>query len=212
MLTHTRRALLAVPQGLALALLGVGSIVLFVLAVVSISLIPIGVGLVTTPAALAAVRGYANLRRRLVRSWFGMEIAEPYRPRPAGGPLTQIRARLTDPATGRDLLWMLVDMSGGIAVALFAVGLTAYGPYGFVLARGAWRPIVENDGNEWYAFIHITGQSSANSAAVLGVFFLLAAVALNPAIMRVHARLTRSLLAPVTPLPAVQPRRAAVSV
>jgi signal transduction histidine kinase len=196
------QGLLAGARGLLLATLSAAaSIVLFALTVTSIALIVVGVGALTTPAVLAAVRAHANWRRRAAGRWSGVEIAEPYRPveRDQGGLLGWLQRLLTmlkDPATWRDLPWLLVDGSFGLAVAVLAPALLAYGAFGSVLAAGVWRPIDTADDGYWYTFIHVTSQGTANQAALLGLALLALGLLANPAILRVHALLTRSFLAP----------------
>jgi signal transduction histidine kinase len=197
-----RAALLAAARGLALALLSqLGSVVLLVLAIDAIAFMSLGVGLFLTPAVMVAVRGHANLRRRLAREWYGVEIAEPYRPRPEFAPgfpgvLQRWQWIVTDPATWRDMLWMAVDATAGCFLALLAFALIGYFPYGLVLALGAWRPIYRADGGEWFTFMHVTSQHTAWYAAALGAVYLLIGVAASPTIMRGHALLTRAFLAP----------------
>ena len=97
----------------------VGSITLFVLAVVSIALIPLGVGVFTTPPVLTLVRAHANQRRLLAASGPDVRIPVPYRPFPADmrtgitGQVERCTLMLKDPATWRDMRWLLVDMTAG---------------------------------------------------------------------------------------------------
>jgi signal transduction histidine kinase len=198
---NIRAAALAAVRGLALALLSqLGSVVLFVFLVVAIALtFPVGVFLV--PVATTAVRRYCDLRRRLAHEWFGVQIPSPYRPEPDFqqgliGALERYRWIMTDPATWRDLRWLIIDGTAGTALASFAFALPMYGPYGWVLAAGVWRPIVHAAGTEWFTFVPITGQGTANIAALLGVVYAGLGLWLTPKIMHVHARLTRSQLAP----------------
>ncbi len=197
-----RTAALAAVQGLGLALLSmVGSLVLFVLMVVSIALSTAVVGVFLVPLVGTAVRGHANMRRRLARDWFGVEIKVPYQPRPRFqggliGVMERYRWMLTDSATWRDLVWLLFDATVGFTLGIIAFTLPAYGPYGWVLAAGVWRPIVHANGNEWYTFVKITGQRTANLAAALGVVYAALGVRLSPRIMKAHARLAGGLLGP----------------
>ena len=197
-----RAGLRAGLHGLALMLLSVfGSAILFTAAVCSIAFILLGFGVFTTPRVLAAVRAHANARRRWAEEWYGVRIPRPYPPEPAFRPGFVGRLRrcwwlLTDPATKRDMVWMLVDMSGGCFLATFTFALYAEGVYGFVLAAGVWRPIYRADGGEWYGFIHVTTQDRAYGAAALGVVLIALGLWYGSSIMRAHARLTRSWLAP----------------
>ncbi|MEU1077395.1 MULTISPECIES: sensor domain-containing protein [unclassified Streptomyces] len=202
MVTRIRAGLLAGGRGVGLSAsaMAVG-ISLFTLTVVSIALIPVGVGVFTTPAVLDAVRVYANRRRTLAREWLGMEIAVPYRPLPrrragALGTAERCRLLLKDPATWRDLEWLFVDMTAGGLVAALAPALLLYSVWGTVLAAGVWKPIDEAGGGLWFTFLHITSQSTANLAAVLGIAYAVLGLWVNPALIRANFAMSRSLLSP----------------
>src|SRR4051794_35481685 len=119
-------AVLAAVRGLALALLAMlGSLVLFIFFVVSFALSAVGLGVFLVPLVTSVVRGYTNVRRRLASTWFGVEIKEPYKPTPRFrggliGILGRYRWIVTDPATWRDLLWLIVDPTAGFTLALLA--------------------------------------------------------------------------------------------
>ncbi|MFH8987227.1 sensor histidine kinase [Streptomyces sp. NPDC017940] len=201
--SRVREALLSGARGLYLAVATLaGSITLFVLSVVSIVLIPLGVGVFTTPVVLAAVRGYANTRRSQAQAWTGIRIPSPYGKRSGGDPggvvgqVARCTRLLKDPATWRDLQWLLVDMTAGFVSVVLAPALVLYPVYGWVLALGVWKPIHSAGGGEWYGFIHVVSQSAANGAAALGTALAVLALFLNPAIVRGHFLLARTLLAP----------------
>jgi signal transduction histidine kinase len=196
------RATLTAVRALGLALLAMlGSLVFFVLSVVFMALSLVGVGLFVTPVVTAAARSYMGLRRRLAHDWFGVEIKTPYHRRPEFqrgviGVLERYRWIMMDPATYRDLLWMITDATAGFAMALFSFTLPFYGPYGWVLAAGVWYPIVHAGGGDWYTFVHVTGFGSAMLAGLLGFVYAGLGVLLTPQIMKAHARLDASLLGP----------------
>ncbi|MGW3108537.1 sensor histidine kinase [Streptomyces sp. NPDC001100] len=186
-------------RGLALALLSLyGSLVLFVLTLVSLVLIPVGIGLITTPWVLAGVRAHADRRRLFAVEWCGVRIPPAYRPVPHGArPWTRTFRMLGDPATWRDVRWLPVDTVAGFVTALVPAALVFYPLEGFALAFGLWR--VFTDGTYvgwWYGFVPVSGQGSALLAGLLGVALLVASYFLTPALLRVHFLLTRSVLAP----------------
>ncbi|MGY1435277.1 sensor histidine kinase [Streptomyces reniochalinae] len=122
---QTHELMLALVRGPALAVVTLPlSILLFVLSVVSLALLPIGVGVVTFPPVQRALRRYANQRRRLVHRWGGIEVPEPYRPWPrerGGGVVGWVEQcvwLLKDPATWRDISWLPADMTAGFTTAL----------------------------------------------------------------------------------------------
>ncbi|GGN84542.1 histidine kinase [Streptomyces albiflavescens] len=193
-----REAVVAGVRGLGLAVLGLaGSITLFVLAVVSIALVPLGAGIVTTPWVLNGVRAFANARRIVAAQWCGVRIPAVYRPVPEGAnPWTRCFGMLSDPATWRDLGWLLVDMTAGFVTAVLPAALVFYPVEGFALALGLWR--VFTDGTYvgwWYGFVPVSGQGSALLAGALGAVLLVGAYHLSPALLRLHFLLTRSVLA-----------------
>ncbi|MER5885190.1 sensor domain-containing protein [Streptomyces sp. NPDC001941] len=200
---RARGALVAAGRGLALALVSLaGSITLFVLAVVSIALVPLGAGLLTTPYVLRLVRAHARQRRLLAARWAGVRVPAVYRPLPEDlghGPAGQARRTLRllrDPATWRDLQWLLVDMTGGFVLAVLAPGLVAQGVFGLLLSAGLWRPVVRADGTYWYAFVPVSDATTAAFAAALGVVWLAVALFAGRHLVRAHFTVTRALLAP----------------
>ncbi|PSM41259.1 sensor histidine kinase [Streptomyces dioscori] len=195
---RVRTAAIAGVRALLLAVAALaGSIVLFVLSVVSIVLVPLGIGIVTTPWVLAAVRGFADWRRLLAVRWSGVRIPPAYRPVPKGAnPWERCFRLLGDPAVRRDLLWLPVDMTAGFVTALLPAALLFYPFEGFALAAGLWR--VFTDGTHvgwWYGFVPVGGQLSALAAGALGAALLVAGVYTIPFLLRVHFLLARSVLA-----------------
>ncbi|GAA3371971.1 hypothetical protein GCM10017744_101640 [Streptomyces antimycoticus] len=136
-----RRALTACARGFAISWLALVSITLSVLTIVSISFIPLGLGVFTTPPLIKAVRAHANRRRLLAATWSGVTIRAPYRPLPADrragvtGQVELCTFLLKDPATWRDLLWLQVDMTAGYVTSLLAFVLVPYGIEG-----SSWPP------------------------------------------------------------------------
>ncbi|MFE7237059.1 histidine kinase [Streptomyces sp. NPDC057580] len=199
--SRVRPALLAAGRGLVLSIVGpAGSITLFVLTVLSIAFIPLGLGLFTTPRVLASVRRHANQRRLLAATWADVRIPVPYRPVPKNlrgglaGQVERTTLMLKDPATRRDIQWLLLDMTAGSVVAVVAAGLMLYPVEGVVLAAGLWR--VFTDDAYWYGFVPVDSQTTALAAAALGgVLFLIGLKASEP-LLRLHFVIARSVLAP----------------
>ncbi|MFD7941074.1 sensor histidine kinase [Streptomyces sp. NPDC059755] len=197
--SRARGMLLAAGRGLALA---VGSLPLsilgFCLSLVSMALIPIGVGALTTPYVVKGVRAYAERRRALAERWGGVRIPSAYRPVPATtNPFRRTYALLRDPATWRDLLWLLVDMPAGYLTALLPAVLVFYPLEGLALPAGLWRVYDETSGDAyWYGFVPVTGQASAFGAAALGAVLLVVAHRYAVSALRVHFLLTKAMLTP----------------
>ncbi|MGW1405240.1 sensor histidine kinase [Streptomyces sp. NPDC002403] len=196
-----RAAMLAAGRGVVVSVASlVGSITLFVWAVLSIAFIPLGVGLFTTPYVLELVRRHANRRRLLAIAWSDVRIPVPYRPFPKDlrtgftGQVERTTLMLKDPATWRDIEWLLVDMTAGYVVATLAAALFIYPLEGLVLAAGLWR--VFTDDRYWYGFVPVDSQATGLAAAALGAVLFAIGVLVSERLLRLHFVIARSLLAP----------------
>jgi signal transduction histidine kinase len=203
-----RLRLVACGRELAVGVLSfAGGIPLLVLSIVAEGLVPaLGIGIVMQPPVTAAVRALANERRRLAYEWAGVRIPVPYRPepdRPPGSLLDWWRRTMAlkaDPATWRDMLWLLcapVNLFLGILPAAFVV----YGLEGIFAV-----PIVTAIAGPGYGYtfgwaVDFPGESLA--AIPQGVLILALGLAIAPRMQRVNALFARSLLGP--------PRSAALS-
>lgn len=194
-----RQSLLASARGVGLAALSIGaSLALFIVSVLSISFILLGVGLLTTPTVLKVVRAHANQRRIFAAEWADVAIPSPYRQLPEQRPgvfgvLEQATHMLKDPATWRDILWLLVDAIAGFVTALLSFALIVYGAEGILLMLGLWQAV---DGGYWYAFIPIEGFASAFMAALLGVALIVLGLYANRLPIQAHFLIAKSLIGP----------------
>ncbi|MFB9513618.1 sensor histidine kinase [Streptomyces purpureus] len=196
---YLRGQLISAVRGFALSFLCiVASTVLFCFSVVSIALVPLGVGVLTTPLVLAAVRAHADRRRLLAGRWTDIRIARTYRPLPAdgrggiAGHVERCLLLLKDPATWRDLRWLPVDMTAGYLVALLPAVLVLYPVEGAVLAAGLWRVFTEDP--NWYGFVPVDSQASALAALALGLVILAVGLRYNSTLLRGHFALAKALL------------------
>ncbi|MER6254497.1 sensor domain-containing protein [Streptomyces sp. NPDC001584] len=197
-----RRTLLAGARGLTLALVSlVGSVVLTTLMLVSLMWTVTGIGVVTTPIVLSWLRGFANLRRVWAHSWCGLTIPAGYKPLPepsrpgfyAQG--KRLIAMLRDPATWRELLWLLVDASAGFLLALLPAALLAYALAGFVV------PLVyELSGGRAHimglGLIDLSRPGALVLLPVIGAALLGLALLANPSFIRAHFRVAAAFLTP----------------
>ncbi|MET7474810.1 histidine kinase [Streptomyces sp. NPDC005648] len=186
---------LAAGRGLLLALVSLpGAVLGFTLALVSMALIPVGIGAYTTPPVLRGVRAFADWRRVVAAEWCGVRIPSAYRPVPEGGNAwARTYALLRDPATSRDLRWLQVDMTAGFVTALLPAALVLYALEGLAVAVGLWRPLSAY-GGYWYGFVHVTDQASAIGAGALAGVLLLFAYRYTPSLLSAHFRLTKAVL------------------
>ncbi|MEU2793827.1 sensor domain-containing protein [Streptomyces sp. NPDC007100] len=190
---------LAMGRGLAMFFLGLVAVFLAWFVLTGMSLALLGFGLFLVPGIVAALRWSANTQRRLTGAT-GVPIAEPYRPAPRTeggwkGAWRRCEAILTDSATWRDLLWAqcAVTVTGLLALVPFA--MLAHGLFGMVLPF-VWQPVTDAWDGTWYLFVPVRSQATAWAAGGLGLAEIPVGLLIAPYVLRLHARITRSLLAP----------------
>jgi signal transduction histidine kinase len=105
----------AVPYMLVSGAIGVGwAALLGVLVPVSAALMVFWVGIPLVLLTLWTWRGAAMLERRLLGSAFGTRIPDPYRARPERGLVEHLKWLLKDPATWKDLGYLLLLVPLGL--------------------------------------------------------------------------------------------------
>ena len=169
---------------------------LFIVGVLSILFIPLGVGVVLAPAMLGAIRAVANQQRLWAADWWGVEIAVPYRPEPAGGlgVFGRLRWMLTDPATWRDLLWIFLNVPVALVLGVLGGTVAIYGLEGVFVAP--WLGVISDYG--WGPFWPLKDWGVVGFAGtiVLGAALTVASVRIGPFFLKAHALFSQTLLAP----------------
>jgi signal transduction histidine kinase len=95
------------------------------------------IGLPILVAMLYLSRWMAQGERMLIGRLLGVEIADPYRaPPPHAGHWALIRSRLSDPATWKDLLFLLFQFPLGTLA--FSLATALIGGAGYLVAAPAW--------------------------------------------------------------------------
>jgi signal transduction histidine kinase len=141
--------------------------------------------LVPIPGTGPAVRQLTGLTRRLCGEWCGVPIASPYRPAPAGegeaGTVTwRQRGRwvVADPATWRDVAWILLNPWLGAALAGGPVAVIVYGIFGLAMPH------------------HSTQLAGVTPHPLLGIVLAVAGFVAAPWLLRAYGEFSRSLLGP----------------
>ncbi|MGW7554745.1 sensor domain-containing protein, partial [Streptomyces rimosus] len=190
---------IAMGRGLTMFFLGLLAVFLAWFAIVGMSLTLLGFGLFLVPGLVAALRWSANAQRRLTGKT-GVRIAEPYAPAPRTeggwkGAWRKCEAIFTDSATWRDMLWAqcAVTVTGLFAIIPFAS--LVHGLFGMLLPF-IWEPVVQAWDGTWYMFVPVRSQDSAWIAGGLGLLEIPVGLLIAPYVLRLHARITHSLLAP----------------
>jgi signal transduction histidine kinase len=185
-------------RGLVQAALSVpAGVPLLVACVLSVVLIPAGLGLAAAPAALLGLRGLAGRQRDWARDWSGVAIADPYRPRPAPARfwvargVQRVRWLLTDPATWRDLLWLVLNMPAALVLGLVPAIMTAYG-----LGVAVIGPLIRLDVQDASLFWPFGSGLPVAAGMAVGAVVAGFGLGLARVLLRAHALFTQSLLAP----------------
>lgn len=97
------------------------SILLLPLLIVSLSLVVVWIGLPMLALTLSYIRGLSMWERRLTGRMLGVTVLRPYRTVDREGLLERLQISLTDPATYRDMLWLLVSATLGFTLGLVAL-------------------------------------------------------------------------------------------
>jgi signal transduction histidine kinase len=137
--------------------------------------------------ALLWTRQLAKLTRRLSDEWLGVPILEPYLPAPDHDverlSVGRLRWIVSDPATWRDLLWMVTNASFGWVLAMVPVILSSVGLIGCV----------------GYAIVGVSHASrplERVTLAVLGVALTALALWSGPLLLQAYGGLARAILGP----------------
>jgi signal transduction histidine kinase len=185
-------------HGVALGALALAEVIVVALVALAIAVPVSGVVLV--------VRQLAELTRRLSGRWCGVPITSPYRPAPADRGLAgtdgaglgwrqRRRWMLTDPATWRDLLWLVVNpfvgaaLAGGPAVAILLGVFELAIPHGITQQAFAAAP-----GQP----VHVaTVMPPAHPYHLLeGIVLVASGFVAAPWLLHAYGRFNRSLLGP----------------
>jgi signal transduction histidine kinase len=149
------------------------------------------IGIPVLVGSVYAWRWLADLERGLIGSLVGTEIPSPYRPDPATGRWwTRFAARLADPATWKDLAFLLIQLPLGIlsfsvTVAVFGFGLR------LLFAPLYYEPFADGDWIEW---LGVDTLGEAIALMPLGALILLVGIPALGALGRVYGWLAVQLL------------------
>jgi signal transduction histidine kinase len=167
---------------------------------VGVGMLTIWVGVLILAVLPVLWRAGARLERRLVGSALGVEISSPYREQPEGSVLTRGRAVISDPATWKDLAYLLVLIPLGwlwstVTLAGWAdvLGLVFAPLYYYALPGGhlwwfGW--------SHWAPLLSMATLPTALLACLVGLVLLAPAAWLVRGLGHLHGLLARALLGP----------------
>ncbi|MEE6308668.1 sensor domain-containing protein [Plantactinospora veratri] len=192
-----RDGLRSVLSGMAGAGLALTNVPLLAVSVVVLALTPVPfLGLALVPWTMTLVRMRADLERRRA-SRTGVLVTRPYHPPPDGalaGGWRRFRWIVTDPATWRDLAWLLPGALVGFALGTIRVVLPLYGLVGLTLT-----PLWIWLGTGWYGYGVIWSVDTLSAALLClpqGAVIFAGGLWAAPWLGRVDAYFARLFLAP----------------
>lgn len=175
--------------------IGIGSFVFVVTAMsVGLSTVIIWVGLAALAVAILVMRGLAGLERMRVHAMLGTYIASPYRPLPDKGRWV---SRVKDPATWKDMAYLVLMLPLGIAEFVIVVVAWAVSLYLTLLpVWWLWAPH-DWDLEVWDRSVWSIGSWVGTLPfAGLGVLLLALAIIITNALGTMHAVYARAMLGP----------------
>jgi len=170
----------------------------FVFVVTSLS-VGVGTAIVWVGVAVLALsalvmRGMASLERMRVHAMLGTYVATPYRPL---GTSSRWATRLKDPATWKDMVYLVLMLPIGIAeftISIVSWSVSVYLtllPFYWTFMPAEWRPVVWNE-----PFLNVDSWIETLPFAGLGVLVLALSVIVTKALGAGHARFARAMLGP----------------
>lgn len=182
------------------------SLPLFIVIVVGLPLIgAFGAGIPMVALGIWLTRRLADTHRLIFASpAYGVRIPRPYRPAPAGaGWVRRLAAPLADPATWRDLGWLLLNSTLGFTVYILVISLAASVLWYAVLPLLWW--ILAQSAGENVALLvlrsefgiwAIDSQAKALVGIPIALLTLLLTIWVTRPLLRGYARLSGALLRP----------------
>ncbi|MEV6281174.1 sensor histidine kinase [Kribbella sp. NPDC051770] len=180
---------------LGLAILAEIGIAFFVLNVVSVPLIAVWVGIPMLLVFVPCVRWFANCHRTIMGSFLGVAIERPYRKPPMRGMLMWLRTTLADPATWRDIAWLLVNAVLGFTLTLLSAVLFLASVFYLIYPFLVWVTpdgVFDRPFGGWMQLNPVT----AFVMVPLGLVAFLIWSASGERLLKANAYLAKSLLGP----------------
>jgi signal transduction histidine kinase len=180
---------------LGLAVLAEVGIAFFVLNVVAVPLIAVWVGIPLLLVFVPCVRWFANCHRVIYAGLTGQVIPKPYKKPPLPGILMWLRTTLTDPATWRDIAWLLVNAVVGFALTLLSAVLFLASIFYLIYPFLVW---VTPDGvfTEPFGGLFTVNVATSFLMIPLGLIAFLIWLGAGERLLKATAYLGKSLLGP----------------
>jgi signal transduction histidine kinase len=182
-------------SAVALTVAALVGLLLPVLLLAAVLLIPVWIGVPGVLGVTALIRGFTGRHRARAGRLLGVAIDRPYRPLERRGWIARLKGIAGDPATWRDLAWLLLNATAGTLLRLVPVALFAAAVVG-VAAPAIWPLLPANADPVILDAVRLTDQASANLVGLEGLLLGLVWWWTTPLLLRADAGLARWLLAP----------------
>ena len=180
---------------LALFSAAVIGVALLFLWIVALSLIGIVIGVPLVTVSLFVVRWFADRHREWAARRLEQPVVRPYRALPSDGQLSRFVAIMQDPASWRDLAWLLVNGVVGVLTATLTFGIFLGGVFYLIYPFLFWVTPPEVFGRPFDLW-ELHSVTDAFVLVPLGLVFFVAWYVLSVPLANLNARVIRSLLAP----------------
>jgi signal transduction histidine kinase len=194
--TRMNTRLRLVPVALGLAVASVVGVAVLVFVIVSAALIPVWIGVPAVIAAVALSRRFADMHRSVAGSLLGREVARPYRPiRPEDNWVTRFRVAAGDPATWRDLSWLLANVFVGLFCNVLVVALLLSSVFYLTMPLWWWR-VPPGFTMDIVGIWHVYSEADTLWTLPYGAAILIFWLWLAPRLMWLNATVIAGLLGP----------------
>jgi signal transduction histidine kinase len=164
---------------------------------VGLATVIIWVGVPILALTMLAWRGGARLERRWVGLALGVRIPDPYRPLPPGGLLARWRALAADPATWKDLAYLVLLLPLGTAWFVATVTLWSFALAALTAPAYYWLPSARPQfGTGTGTRIVVDTLPEALLLAAVGLLLCVVAAWATRGMAAAHAVVAQGLLGP----------------
>jgi signal transduction histidine kinase len=186
-----------------LLLSNAANMALLVMTVVGLSLVVITVGIPLFGVGVWLTRHLTDAHRWIFGTALGVKIPRPYRPLPDGHIGRKLLGYARDPATWRDVAWLVLNSTVGFAAYVLVISLfsgviwyPALPLLWWILESGPGPAVAVNVLRTEFGSWAIDSQQTAFVGIPIGLVFLALWWWLTPPVLRGYARLSRTLLGP----------------
>jgi signal transduction histidine kinase len=172
--------------------------ILLPLTVLGTVLVAIWIGIPILMFVTMCWRAPARMERRWLRTTLGMQIPTPYRPPPPGSVYRRWRVKIRDPATWRDMSYVLLRLP--LSIIEFSLTVAFWAASLGLLAMPVFVPLLPADSDFSVPNVHgqltVVHEAGTLPWAALGLLLLFFTIGITPRIAQLQGVIARLLLGP----------------